>query len=173
MRPRWERLIARLRAVFHGALIYAANWNEADKVVFWDLVDAVGVQEYQPVTTTRGAGLGELRAGWKQIAAHLEALARRTGRPVVVTELGYRASQDSALNPSTWPEHSPEARFDGEHQALCYRAALEVLMGKPWCKGLYIWKWFTDSRDERGPTDFSPAGKPAEKVLGEFYRSRQ
>jgi hypothetical protein len=35
-----------------------------------------------------------------------------------------------------------------------------------------VWKWFTDSRDESGPTDFPPTGKPAEAVLREFYRRR-
>jgi hypothetical protein len=89
---------------------------------------------------------------------------------VLITEIGYRATPDAALAPAAWPESSHAARYDGDAQAVCYRAALEALTAGSWCAGIYIWKWFTDSTDEEGPTDFSPAGKPAEKVLREFYR---
>jgi hypothetical protein len=170
-RPRWAALIAEVRAIYHGAITYAANWNEAERVVFWDLVDAVGVQEYEPPATHASATLDELRAGWRAIAVKLGALARTTGRPILVTELGYRPTPEAALAPSAWPERDGNPRYDGEHQARCYRAALEVLTRASWCRGIYIWKWFTDSTDESGPTDFSPAGKPAESVLGELYRA--
>lgn len=169
-RPRWASIIADVRAVYHGRLLYAANWDEADHVVFWDLVDAVGVDEYQPLTTKKGASLAELRQGWKAVTARLAALAARTHKPIVITELGYRARADAAMDPSLWPERDGNAQFDGAQQAACYRAALEALTAAPFVRGIYVWKWFTDSSDEDGPTDFSPAGKPAESVLGEFYR---
>jgi hypothetical protein len=172
-RPRWQQLIAELRAIYHGQLTYGANWDEAERVVFWDLLDAVGVQEYEPPTTKKGATLDDLRAGWRHIAHRLESLAARTARPILITELGYRATPDAALAPATWPESIPRALYDGAAQATCYRAALEVLTAAPWCRGIYIWKWFTDSTDESGPTDFSPAGKPAERVLEELYHRRQ
>jgi hypothetical protein len=168
-RARWAALIGEIRRVYKGSITYAANWNE-EGVVFWDLVDALGVQLYEPPTDKRGASLDELRAGWKKIVARLDALSARTGKKILVTELGYRATRDAHVAPSTWPESERNAPFDGEEQARCYRAALEALMGAKWCTGVYVWKWFTDSRDEQGPTDFSPAGKPAEKVLGEMYR---
>jgi hypothetical protein len=170
-RARWAKLIGEIRRVYHGALTYAANWNE-EGVVFWDLVDAVGVQMYEPPTDKSGATTDELRTGWKRIGARLEALAKKTGKKILITELGYRATIDAHVAPSTWPESERNAVFDGEEQARCFRVALEVLMRAPWCSGIYVWKWFTDSRDEQGPTDFSPAGKPAEKVLGEFYRRK-
>jgi hypothetical protein len=168
-RARWAALIKEVRAVYRGRLTYAANWDEAAQVVFWDLVDDVGVQEYEPPTDKRGATLADLRAGWKRIVEKLAALAARTGKPIVLTEIGYRAMADAALTPAAWPESTPEAKFDGVAQAECYRAALEALWGKPWLRGVYLWKWFSDSQDESGPTDFSPAGKPAERVLREFY----
>jgi hypothetical protein len=169
-RPRWQALIAELRRIYPGKLTYAANWDES-QVVFWDLLDAIGVQAYEPIGAA-GAGLDELRAGWKRVAAKLEALSRKHGKPVIVTELGYRAAASAASAPHAWPESDRSAAFDGEQQARCYRAALEALLGASWCGGVYVWKWFSDSSDEQGPTDFSPAGKPAEKVLGDFYRRR-
>ncbi len=170
-RARWQSLIAELRRLYHGKLIYAANWDE-NGVVFWDLLDAVGLQAYEPVVTRNRASDEEMRAGWKRIAAKMEALGRKTGKPVIITELGYRAARDAAVAPHTWPESDSAAVFDGEHQAHCYRVALEALMGASWCAGVYVWKWFSDSADEQGPTDFSPAGKPAEKVLREMFGKR-
>jgi hypothetical protein len=172
-RARWEAIIREVRAAYHGRLLYAANWDEAERVVFWDLLDAVGVDEYQPLTAKKDASLAELRAGWRAVVARLSALAARTKKPVVITELGYRARADAATDPALWPQGDGAARFDGAHQAACYRAALEALTAAPFVRGIYVWKWFTDSKDEEGPTDFSPAGKPAEQVLREFYRYGQ
>lgn len=169
-RPRWQAIIRDVRAAYHGRLLYAANWDEAEHVVFWDLVDAVGVDEYQPLTSKKDASIEELRAGWKAVVARLQALSERTRKPIVITELGYRARADAATAPSLWPQGDGAARVDTAHQAACYRAALEALTAAPFVHGIYVWKWFTDSHDEEGPTDFSPAGKPAEQVMGEFYR---
>ena len=171
-RPRWAAIIGEVRAVFHGRLLYAANWDEADHVVFWDLVDAIGVDEYQPLAKKPHATLAELRAAWRPVVAHLGALAARWHKPIVITEIGYRARADAATDPSLWPEADAAAPYDGAAQATCYRAALEALTAARFVRGIYVWKWFTDSGDEQGPTDFSPAGKPAEQVLGEFYRRR-
>jgi Glycoside Hydrolase Family 113 len=166
----FRALIAELRKAYHGPMTYAANWDEADRVAFWDALDYVGVQAYAPIARKPGANEAELREGWRTVSAGLEALAKRTQKRVLITEIGYRATRDAALAPATWPESDPSPRFDPAHQAACYRAALDALWGRPWLAGIYFWKWFTDSQDEQGPTDFSPAGKPAEAVLGEYYR---
>jgi hypothetical protein len=165
----WRALIADVRKVWKGPLTYAANWDEAPGVAFWDALDFVGVDAYAPLARTPGAREPELCAAWRTLASELESLARRTGRPILITELGYRAVRDAALAPAAWPEDDANPRFDPEHQASCYRAALSTLWGKPWLAGVYFWKWFTDGRDESGPTDFSPAGKPAEGVLRDYY----
>jgi hypothetical protein len=166
----WRELIAEVRRVYHGALTYAANWDEAAHVPFWDALDYVGVDEYAPIARTSGAREPELCAAWDVLARDLAALAKKTGKRVLLTELGYRAARDAAMAPATWPENDGAAKYDPDHQASCFRAAFKALWGKPWLAGIYVWKWFTDSHDEDGPTDFSLADKPAEAVLGEFYR---
>jgi hypothetical protein len=166
----WRALIAEVRAAYHGPITYAANWDEAAKVPFWDALDVIGVDAYAPVATRPGAKEPELCLAWTALARDLEALAARTGKRVLLTELGYRATRDAAMAPATWPESDPHPHYDPDHQASCYRAALSTLWGKPWLAGIYVWKWFTDSKDEQGPTDFSPADKPAEAVLGDYFR---
>jgi hypothetical protein len=166
----WRGLIEDVRHVFHGPVTYAANWDEAAQVPFWDALDYVGIDEYAPLVKKRGAREPELCAAWNTLAKDLEALSHRTGKRILLTELGYRATRDAAMAPATWPENDASSQFDPEHQASCFRAALQTLWGKQWLAGIYVWKWFTDSRDEAGPTDFSLADKPAEAVMGEFYR---
>jgi hypothetical protein len=140
-RGKWQSIIAEVRAAYHGTLVYAANWDEAEHVVFWDLVDQVGVDEYDP-------------ADWKTVLARLGALAARTKKPIVITEVGY------------------DAKLGVEKQAQALRAALAALGSASFVRGVYVWKWFTDSGVHDDDSDFSPADKPAEAVLGEFYRRR-
>jgi hypothetical protein len=166
----WRALVAEVRKVYSGPLTYAANWDEADDVKFWGDLDYVGVNAYAPLVSRPGASLADLKAGWQRVAGQLEALARRTGKRILLTEVGYRAVRDAAMTPSSWPERDDTPAYDPAHQADCYRATFEVLWGRPWLGGIYLWKWFTDSQDESGPTDFSPAGKPAEAVLEGYYR---
>jgi hypothetical protein len=169
----WRALIGEVRKIYRGPITYAANWDEAEHVAFWDALDLVGVQAYAPIAARPSPSLEELRAGWRKVAADLAALARRTNKRILFTELGYRATASAGLAPSTWPEADGGARYDGAHQADCYRAAFEAIGDQPWVAGVHVWKWFTDSRDESGPTDFSPAGKPAESVLREFYQRKR
>jgi hypothetical protein len=166
----WRALIEEVRRTFHGPVTYAANWDEAERVPFWDALDYIGVDEYAPIAKKRGARDPELCTAWSALAKDLEALSRRTGKRIILTELGYRATRDAAMAPALWPENDAKPEFDPNHQASCLRAAFETVWGKRWLAGVYVWKWFTDSRDEQGPTDFSVADKPAEAVMGEFYR---
>lgn len=168
----WRKLIAEIRTLYHGQITYAANWDEADRVRFWDALDLIGVQAYQPIATHPNPTLDELRAGWRTVAARLAALAAREKKRIVLTELGYRPVPGAGMDPSAWPERDRDPRYDPAAQERCYRAAFEAVWGRPWLHGIYLWKWFTDSHDEQGPTDFSPAGKPAEKVIDEFYRKK-
>ncbi len=166
----WRALIGDARKVFHGAITYAANWDEAEHVPFWDALDYVGVDEYAPIAKKNGAKEPELCSAWSVLAKDLEALSRRTKKRIILTELGYRATRDAAMAPATWPENDTNQHFDPDHQASCFRAAMQSLWGKQWLAGIYVWKWFTDSRDEEGPTDFTVADKPAEAVMSDFYR---
>ena len=47
-----------------------------------------------------------------------------------------------------------------------------ALWGMPWLAGLYWWKWYTSPEGEEEGTslDFTPQGKPAERVLLQYYR---
>ena len=46
MRERWLHVIAAVRKVYTGKVLYSANWDHYRQVVFWDALDAVGMTSY-------------------------------------------------------------------------------------------------------------------------------
>jgi hypothetical protein len=166
----WRALIARVRRVYSGRLTYAANWNhEFEELPFWDALDFAGVQAYFPLTERPRASMPELLAGWRPHLEMLERVAQRIRRPIVFTEVGYKSSERASIQPWLW---RTEDRVDLEEQARCYEAMFRSVWGKPWFRGTFIWKWFPLYDRTRSATDnnFTPQGKPAEEVLGRWYR---
>ena len=167
----WKTLIAKIRAVFHGPLTYCANWEEVDRVPFWEDLDFVGVQAYYPLSSSPHPSPEELSAAWDRIASGLERLSRRTNRPIVFTEVGYRSVAGGVREP--WNFESDGAT-DLRLQSEAYRALFDRLWGRPWFAGTFIWKWNpylgSGRRGERNSErDFTPQGKPALDVIRLYY----
>lgn len=172
----WRRLIAEVRAVYGGKLTYSANWHrEFEEVAFWDDLDYVGIQAYFPLADKHSPTVEELMAGWRRHLPAIETVARRTDRPVLFTELGYRNSADAAIEPWRWPDWV-ERMFgatDAETQARCYEAFFRTFWHRPWFAGAYIWKWFPGRGSRPRGISFSPQGLTAEAVLGRWYGEDQ
>ena len=167
----WRRLIAEVRSVYGGKLTYSANWyREFEEVAFWDDLDYIGIQAYFPLTDRESPSIEELVAGWQRHLPAIEAVARRTGKPVLFTEMGYRNSADAAIEPWRWPSRAERVAgaTDPETQARCYEAFFRTFWHRPWFAGAYIWKWFPGRGAGRG-ISFSPQGQAAEAVLADWY----
>lgn len=165
----WRSLIADVRAIYHGKLTYAANWyKEYELVPFWDALDWIGVQAYFPLSDQPDPSVAQLVQGWQPHLASLEALSKRTGKPILFTELGYCAKGNAAHEPWLWPNrHSKASEAGLALQSRLYEAFFQAVWPKPWLEGVYIWKWHPHLIDHQGPPDesFTPQGKPAETVL--------
>jgi hypothetical protein len=167
---RWRRLIAAVRAVYDGQLVYAANWDAMDRVPFWDALDALGIQFYPPVASEPGAPVAAMQERLDGYFDRLGELSRQHERPVIFTEVGYRSVTTAAVRPHEWTEHTPQAEVDEALQARLYTLFFAGLRDRPFVRGVYLWKWFTDPRSrEEGPTGFSPFRKPAAEVLREAF----
>lgn len=162
-RPEWNVLIATARATFPRTLFYIAhNAEEAEAVPFWPLLDAIGVSLYPPL------GADDDRAGrlrvMADVANHLDALADRFGKPVLIGEIGLRSAKGAAVKP--W--ESAEERIalpDPQLQADVLADWLSVL-NRPSIHGVLIWRWLSDpAAGGLLDTDFTVQGKPAEGVL--------
>jgi hypothetical protein len=170
-RPEWNDLIADARTLYSGPLIYVAhNVEEADQVPFWNRMDAVGVTLYPPLGADNDR-IGRL-AIMSGIATQLDGLSARTGKPIIVGEIGLRSAKGAAAMP--W--QSAEERVsppDPSLQADVLADWLSVL-DRPTVHGVLIWRWFTDpNAGGLGDTDFTVQGKPAQQVLICAWRKRR
>jgi hypothetical protein len=169
---RFRALIGDVRRAYPGTLSYGANWDrEVDGIAFWDALDLIGVSFYYPLADRPGADVATLTAGATRALAKLRALAARTGRPVLLDEVGYAPTASAALEP--WQE-----AHGGASQPLaqrdCYEAVTRALEPADWVAGVFWWKWFSGaSREADEPRTFSPRGQPAEAVMTRALRQWQ
>jgi hypothetical protein len=170
----WRRLIADIRGVYDGQLTYSANWyKEFEEVPFWSALDFIGIQAYFPLTDKKEPDLEELKVGWKQHLATIEDVRLRHTKPVLFTEIGYRSSTEAAIEPWKWPSWSIRTANpqDLQTQLRCYQAFFETAWQRPWLAGVFFWKWHPHPGKDSGRNlGFSPQNKPAEILLGNWYR---
>lgn len=167
----WNQLIKEIKEIYPGLITYSASQGEVDKVPFWNEMDFIGVNAYFPVAAKPGASVEDMVKGWQKHLLKLETLSKNFGKPIVFTEVGYRSVKGTAIEPWRWQNSGDEV--DYEEQVKAYKALFEATRNRPWFKGLYMWKAFTALKIEDEDTDFgySPMGKPAEKVMGQYFTS--
>jgi len=170
----WNALIDRAHAIYPGRLTYDMNWDAAMKwagtlspaVVSppaWlknPALTYVGVSEYRPLTE-RPAPRAEdnLPGVWRlNIGTDLDALSLRLGKPVILSEIGYRNDTESIYQPWVWQSN---AAPDPSLQAAAYRAALANVVVDSHVAGIYFWGWSVPG--------FQPNWLPAAQVLHEYY----
>lgn len=163
----WRHLIAAARRIYRGPMTYAGNWwGDYDRVPFWDALDLVGVDAYFPLASTTDAGDAELAAGVRRAMTAMRQVAERTGKPILLTEVGFAARRGAWISP-----HEEGGELSEEHQARAYRVFLDTLGRPPWLAGLYVWKVFSHRRAEhRGRPDFRLLGRPAEAVVASYFQ---
>ncbi|WP_229728591.1 glycoside hydrolase family 113 [Hymenobacter glacieicola] len=170
----WRALIAQVRAVYHGQLTYAANWNaEFEQVRFWDALDFIGIQAYFPLSATERPTKAALLKAWQEPLRRIAALQRKVKKPVVFTEIGYKTTPDAAIEPWSWPDRTAVLTTPDETtQATCYAAMFETFWPRKWFQGLFVWKWYPGLQpagSARRHLDFTPQHKPAERVMAAWF----
>ncbi len=162
-RPEWIDLISAVRAVFPRKLVYVAhNAEEAEKVGFWDKLDFVGGSLYPPLGADDDVGFRG--AAMRDSVERLESVSERTGKPILIGEIGIRSARGAAAKPWESAEER-DAEPDPQLQSDVLADWLRVL-DRPRIHGVLVWRWFTDP-DAGGPfdTDFTVQGKPAAQML--------
>lgn len=159
----WRPLIAEIRARFHGQLTYAANYDEYQRVPFWDALDLIGIDGYLPLAdaSNPAPSVQELVSAWgsRGYLAAIASVSQRTGKRVLFTELGYRGGHTTAVHPNLW---NVADVTDTQAQANAYEAFYEAVAAQPWFAGIY---WWEVNPDSWWVQDYNPIGKPAEQVV--------
>ena len=91
---------------------------------------------------------------------------------MLFTEIGYKSTNDAAIEPWKWPQDNRAATPSTETQARCYEAFFKTAWQKEWLAGAYFWKWYPHDSHRVSEIDFTPQGKPAEKVLLENFKKK-
>lgn len=162
----WRGVISNVRDRFRGEVSYAASWDEAGRVRFWDAFDYVGVDFYFPVAERKNPGRLELLAGWQPWLDRLERIHNRADLPILITEIGYRSVDGAGGQPWSF---TGEAVIDLGEQADLYWAALEATVGVDWISGLIWWNWLAAGGGGSDDNDYTPRGKPAEEELRQAW----
>jgi hypothetical protein len=166
---RWRVLISELRGHFTRMLTYSANWDHGHAVGFWDALDEVGLTAYFPlgsgsVGDREPLSAGALARAWREPRSEIDALARRVGKPILITEIGYASRRSAAEHP--WDDTSA-TEVDLRLQQRLYRSFCDAFTQTPSVSGFYVWNWFGFG----GPRDmgFTPRGKPAASELARCF----
>jgi hypothetical protein len=181
--PYWTDIINSVRAVYTGELTYAAATDEASKVSFWSQLDTIGVNTYPPLTASGTPTVADLVNAWNQVPTNsywaaafdhespvdfLHSLAEEYGKPVLMTEAGYRSMNYGSTITGSWTTTGP---MDLQEQADAYAAFLQVWSSRDgsgsWLQGVEFWQW--DLNNQFSPTGFSPMGKPALGLITEYF----
>lgn len=170
----WRNLIKEVRAVYSGQLTYAANWHkEFEQIAFWDELDFIGIQAYFPLTRNEYPTVQQLSQGWNEHLPAIEAVHKDFNRKVLFTELGYKSTATSAINPWEWIEDtSPDQDpYSPETQANCYQAFFNTVWSKEWFAGVHLWVLRSDfvKGNTKMNSNFTPQGKPAELIIAEGF----
>jgi hypothetical protein len=167
----WRALIKKIRSVYNGKLIYAANFhNEYEHIRFWDALDYIGIQAYFPLAKNQNASINELVNNWNKPLASIESIRNKYNKPVIFTEIGYRSDVDAAIEPWRWPGNNDKTPSSNEAQSKCYEAFFKAVWNKGWLAGAYFWKWYPHGPRRLAEIDFTPQGKPAVKIMAENFR---
>lgn len=172
---RWDAVIAAIRNVYTGKLVYAANatfpGDEFTTVSFWDKVDLLGIDGYFPLTDHADPTLGELVGAWRNnasgedLVATIQNFSDANQKPLIFTELGYKSVAGANTQPFnfTFP-----GAFDLTEQQNCYTAFYTVWSPQnSWMLGIFWWAWPVPP-PAANDTDYNPRNKPAATVLTTF-----
>lgn len=166
---RWRSLIARVRGLYRGPLIYAANWDEYARLPWWGDLDAIGINAYFPLSSYENPTVDQLCEGAEAVRDRIARVQARFDRPVIFTEIGYRSIAGAAARPWEYRSSGPS---DLELQGRCYEAIFRTFWDVSWFRGVYWWKWMSGAPGGEAAFDrdpYSPRNKPAEAVLQEWY----
>jgi hypothetical protein len=187
-RQRWLEMIAAVRKVYRGPLLYASSGAlDGEEPSFWDAVDYIGVDAYNPLSGQDDPSVAELAAGWRRPPSnrwaasftgglppldYFRSLARRYGKPVIFSEIGYKSIVGAASKPGDWKYSAPT---DLDLQSRAYQAFFEVWSRQSsWMRGAFLWNWEPEAHPERHPgwlEGYTPQKKPAEAVISHWYRA--
>lgn len=167
----WIKLISEIRKVYTGKLTYAANWDNYQKISFWDKLDYIGIDAYFPLNSEKTPKVNALLLDWKAHKSDIEALAKQYNTPILFTEFGYE-SRDYAAD-GHWKYDIDTLSVNLNGQTNAYQAIYQSFWNESWFMGGFLWKWHANHENSGGLENkhFTPQNKPVELIIKKHYSS--
>ena len=168
----WRKLIAKIRGIYSGELVYNTNHGKEMNVKWWDAVDYIGTSAYFPVTDKTGSTAEEMAARWEEHKYNLERLSRHFGKKIIFMEIGCRSASGCAQMP--WDFSHTDFPYDEDEQANFFESCFRVFSNEEWFGGFFWWEWHTflySQEEARRDRSFGIYGKKAEQVVRKWYTS--
>lgn len=167
----WRDLIAKIRAVYHGKLVYNTNHGREAQVKWFDAVDYLGTSAYFPVAEAGGASSEMMQKEWEKVKVSMKEVYDLWKKPIIFIEIGCRSAHGCSAMP--WDFMHTDLPHDEEEQAAFYDSCLTVFGQEPWFAGVFWWDWSTtiyDTKEEAAKDNgFNIHLKKAEDVLKDWY----
>jgi hypothetical protein len=167
----WRNLIVKIRKMYKGQLVYAANWDEYDLITFWKDLDYIGVDAYFSLVPKATPSVSELAEAWKPHFEQLKSFQKKEKKPILFTEFGYMPIDSCAYRSWEIEKRRRNMDINEESQANAIDALFTVFWKEPWWAGGFLWKWFPDLRKDspNQSKDYTPQGRKGALVLRKWY----
>lgn len=166
----WRELIAKVRKIYKGPLVYNANHGKEENVRWFDALDFIGTSAYYPVACTAHSTADEMTAAWERPISELRRLSERFGKKIIFMEIGCRSAELCASMP--WDFVHTDAAYDEDEQANFYESAFRATENEDFFEGFFWWDWpvFLPDEENIRNTGFSIYKKKASDVVRKWYR---
>ncbi|WP_433943840.1 glycoside hydrolase family 113 [Paenibacillus sp. SN-8-1] len=153
----WRQCIAKIRKHYHGPVTYNTDKYQEGNVSWWDAVDIISSSGYYP--------LGD----WDNQLDRIEKIIEPFNKPFFFAEAGCPSRTGSSQIPNDW---GLEGDVNLKEQADFYTDMFDKTSRRSWVRGFGLWDWshlLHEEQDAVNNDDYSVYGKPAEKIIKEFY----
>jgi hypothetical protein len=167
----WRDTVFAARLATGAPVLYAADGAAgANRITFWDVLDAIGVDFFDSLSKVEKLTDPALDDAVRRAARPLAELSQRAGKSVIFTEVGYPAVRAAWIAPRDDASTRPASAEDA---ARTIAAVSRVLAKESWWKGVYWWEVFSDGKPAApGERGFNFLGTPAEKAIEQAFRQR-
>ncbi len=167
----WRNVVFAVRLATGAPVLYAADGaSSANRITFWDVLDAIGVDFFDPLSKAEKLTDSALDEAVRRATRPLAEVSQRAGKSVIFTEVGYPAVRSAWIAPRDEPAGRPASADDA---ARAMAAVSRALAKESWWKGVYWWEVFSDGRSAApGERGFNLLGTPAEKAIEREFRQR-
>ncbi len=175
-REHWQELIGKIRQWgYKGALSYACEaWN-AKNILFWDHLDAIGINFYYGYDKKKEGRptRRELENFYSEKLLEHILHAKRYNLPLMFTEVGFPSHKYAIHKPASWGEKNMKS--DENIQVKAYIALARAMAKTSYPYGIWFWKYVTTLESyeaENYSTGFILQNKRAEKIVSKMLQGK-